>query len=76
MPNQLCVMAGRLVNGVRLQPQERGNRAPILRIHGTSGTAIARADAGEERALILLEGGASRVLAPAAPAILAPRGRA
>jgi len=44
------VMAARLVNGVRLQHQERGSGAPILCIHGTSGTAIAWTDAAEELA--------------------------
>ena len=35
------VMAGRLVNGVRLHHEERGSGAAILCIHGTSGTALA-----------------------------------
>jgi esterase len=43
-------MADRLVNGVRLHHEERGSGAPILCVHGTSGTAIAWTDAVQELA--------------------------
>jgi esterase len=43
-------MADRLVNGVRLHYEERGSGAPILCVHGTSGTVIAWTDAVKELA--------------------------
>jgi pimeloyl-ACP methyl ester carboxylesterase len=43
-------MADRLVNGVRLHHEQRGSGAPILCIHGTSGTAVAWTEVVEELA--------------------------